>query len=390
MRTTLLRAWSGRGALVAASLATAAAATIGCGGGGGTGGNGGTGTGGGGTTSTTSSSSSGTGGGSQGIDCSGQPTDHVALSGTWAAYGELAVKLQGMPGGAITICPADQVGAASLLLMLDIEQNATDPTKLDKVAVTLCSVELPVVTALVGQCDPSSAGLVSTQIVAPKSFIDALPNIVTTPATGTLSGKDVGSTIALGPLVVTVGSSKQGATMPKWDTATTSCSATGLGATNTCETSCVDDCASMRDDDEDTYPGVTVHVCGYTPDDTKGNVKCNAEDPATPGATLQGKAFIDIEVNPTFNGATKSSCELTGTVDTQVLYNVVGADIRLAGGQISVTSAIKSLPIFQVDPQASKFRMVRIDGQYGAPDWQVNPAQPGAACQTINMRVNEL
>jgi hypothetical protein len=34
--------------------------------------------------------------------------------------------------------------------------------------------------------------------------------------------------------------------------------------------------------------------------------------------------------------------------------------------------------------------MVRIDGQYGAPDWKVDAALPSAACQTINMRVNEL
>lgn len=385
MRTIHLRAWTGRGALVAASLAVAA---IGCGGGGATG-TGGGGTGGGtGTTSTSGSSSSSSG--SQAIDCSGQPADHVALSGTWAAYGELAVKLQGVPGGAITICPADQVGAATLLLMLTIEQNTADPTKLDKVQATLCSVELPVVTALVGTCDPSSGGLVSTQIVAPQTFIDALPKIATAPATGTLSSKDVGSSVNLGPLVVTVGASKSGASMPKWDTTSSACSAMGLGATNACETTCVDDCASMRDDDADTYPGVTVHVCGYTPDDTKANVKCNAADPSTPGATLQGKAYIDIEVNPTFNGATKSSCELTGTVDTDVLYNLVGADVRLAGGQISVTSAIKSLPFFEVDPTASKFRMVRIDGQYGAPNWSVDPKSPSAACQTINMRVNEL
>ncbi len=34
--------------------------------------------------------------------------------------------------------------------------------------------------------------------------------------------------------------------------------------------------------------------------------------------------------------------------------------------------------------------MVRIDGQYGAPDWKVDPTQPSAACATLNMRVNEL
>lgn len=379
---------TGGGALGGAAITTAllAAIALGCGGGGGEGGAGGG-------TSSSSSSSSGTASsssGSTGVTCTGEPSDHVALSGTWAAYGELSVSLEGVPGGAITICPADQVGAASLLVLLTIEQNAADPTKLDTVGVTLCSLELPTVTALVGTCDPTSQALVSTQIVAPKTFIEALPKVATTPATGTLSGKEAGSNLKLGPLVVTVGSTKPGASMPRWDDASTACNAPNLGRTTTCETTCVDDCASLRDDDGDLAPGVTVHVCGYTPDDTTGHVKCNADSPNTPGATLQGKAFIDIEVDPTLDGVAKSSCELTGNVGTNVLYHLTGADIWLAGAPITVSSAIKSLPNFHVDPTASKFRMVRIDGQYGAPDWGVDPTAPSAACATLNMRVNEL
>ena len=146
----------------------------------------------------------------------------------------------------------------------------------------------------------------------------------------------------------------------------------------------------MRDDDADGYPSVTIQVCGDTPSDTKNGVKCNAATPSTPGATLQGQAFIDIEVNPTFTGTVKSSCEMIGTVDSKVLYNLVGADVYLAGAPITVSSAIESLPTFQVDPAASKFRMVRIDGQYGAPDWKVDPTQASAACATLNTRVNEL
>jgi hypothetical protein len=388
MQTFTMRGVMGRVALGAAFGAIVAA---GCGGGSaGTGGSSSSSSGSGGNPSTTSSSSSsGTGGGSNAVACPSQPADHVSLGGTWAAYGQLNVKLQGTPGGAITICPADQVGAATLLVMLDIQENATDPTKLDKVQATVCSIELPVVTALVGQCDPTSGGLVSTQLVAPQTFIDALPKVASMPASGMLSGSAVGSTVALGPLDVSVGSTKSGANLPKWDTASQPCSATGIGTTS-CDATCVSDCASMRDDDMDNLPGVTIDVCGYTPDDTKAGVQCHADDPSTPGATLQGKAFIAIEVNPTFSGTTKSSCELVGTVDTQVLYSVVGADVRLGGGPVGVTAAIKSLPTFQVDPATSKFRMVRVDGKFGAPDWQIDPTMPSAACKTINMRVNEL
>lgn len=378
----LLRPTTGVLSAVAAALLTVA-----CGGGSGnTGGGGSTGS----TTGSTATGSTSGTTGSTAFTCTGEPADHVALSGTWAAYGELSVKLEGAPGGAITICPTDQVGAASLLVMLTVEQNAADPTKLDKVQATLCSLELPTVTALVGTCDPTSQALVSTQIVAPKTFIDALPKIATTPATGALSAKEAGATVTGGPLVITVGSTKGGASMPRWNTGSSACNAANLGNTSVCETTCVDDCAALRDDDGDGYPGMTVHICGATPDDTKNNVPCNAESPNTPGATLQGKAFIDIEVNPTLNGEAKNSCEVVGTIGTDVLYNVVGADVWLAGAPITVSAAIKSLPAFKVDPQASKFRMVRIDGQYGAPDWGVDPMSPSAACATLNMRVNEL
>jgi hypothetical protein len=187
---------------------------------------------------------------------------------------------------------------------------------------------------------------------------------------------------------VVVGSTKSGTGLPSWNTSSSACNMSNIGNTNACDTSCVSDCASLRDDDADGFPGVTVQVCGTTSSDK--NLTCNAAMPNKAGVTLQGEAFIDIEVNPTFTGTATSSCELTGTVDSQVLYNLVGADVYLAGSPITVSSAIESLPTFQVDPSASKFKMVRIDGQYGAPDWKVDPTQPSPACATLNMMVNQL
>jgi hypothetical protein len=34
--------------------------------------------------------------------------------------------------------------------------------------------------------------------------------------------------------------------------------------------------------------------------------------------------------------------------------------------------------------------MIRVDGKFGAPDWKVDPAQAGAACQAMLQRVDEL
>ena len=339
--------------------------------------------------SASGSSTGGSGGGSSDVPCDGAP-EALSLSGTWAAHGQLAVSLQGVPGGAITICPADQVGASNLIMLMSIEQNAADPTKLDKIAVTLCSLDLPVVTALVGSCDPTSQALVSTQIIAPASFIDALPKIQNTAVTGTLGGTAPGSAVGFGQFDLTVGASKSGADLPLWDTESNPCKSGSVGRTKTCEATCVSDCSGLRDDDADGYPGATVDVCGFTPDDTKKGVMCHADTPNDPGSTLQGRAFLDIEVTPKFDGTAKSSCELEGLVDAKVVYDVVGADIYLAGAPIPVTSAIKSLPQFEVVKAQSKLRMVRVDGQYGSPDFKLDPTNPSAACKIVNMNVNQL
>lgn len=346
---------------------------------------GGSGAGGSGTTGSSAGGAGGAGGGSNAIVCEGAPAD-PDLEGTFAAYGRLAVSLQGQPGGAITICPADQIGESTMLLLVSVHKDPMDPTKLVDVGAVLCEIELPVVTALVGTCDPMSKSLVSTQIIAPKTLLDALPDVKTTPVAGSANG----SSFSLDRFIMTIGSTKGGAMLPTWNDASSMCTATTLGRTNQCEMTCVDDCAALRDDDADTYPAVTVNVCGTTPDDVKANVTCNADAPNVPGTTLQGRAFIDMEVNPLLTGSAKSSCEVEGTIDSEVLYRLVGADIYLAGAQIGVTSAIKSLPAFQVDPQASRFRMVRIDGKYGAPDWNVDVASPKAACSTLLARKNEL
>ena len=333
----------------------------------------------------------GAGGGSSAVKCDSAPAT-LSLEGTWALKGRLAVKLKGAPGGAITICPADQPGEASILMMVTIKQDLADATKLTAVTATLCSIDLPTVSALVGICDPSSMSLVYATLSAPQKLIDALPKVVTTAVGGKLDSAMSGSAIALERFTVTVGSSKGGDLLPKWDTKGAACTKTTLGHTNACEATCVDDCGSLRDDDGDTFPGVTLDVCGLTASDQKNGVPCHVDHPDDPGATLQGKAFLDIQVDPQLSGTAKSSCELVGSVDaaTEIRYQIVGADIWLAGSALGVDQTIGSLPSFQVDSSASKFRMIRVDGKYGAPDWKIDPSQPGAACAAIDQRVNEL
>lgn len=340
------------------------------------------------TTSSSSSSSGAGGGGSTTIACTGQPAK-LAMAGTWAAYARLSITLQGLPGGAITICPADQVGESTLLLLMTVDTDAADPSKLKNITATLCSLELPVVTALAGDCMKDAPNLVSTQIIAPAALIDSLPDIKTTPVGGSLASLTPGAAATLDRFTVTVGSAKPDPNMPTWNISSNPCSSVDIGRSMTCEAICVSDCASMIDGDADGFPGVTAEVCGVTPDDTKAGVKCNAASPSDPGTVLQGRAFLDIQVDPLVTGAAKSSCEIVGNVDTKVLYNIVGADVYLGGAQIGVDSAIKSLPTFQVDPTTSKVRMIRVDGKYGSPDWKLDPAQVKTSCKTIITHVND-
>jgi len=364
-----------RGAWVGAAVVALSMAA--CGGGEGTTGSGGAGGG---------SGGAGTGG-NPGPSCEGQP-DTLDLAGTWAALGALTVSVKGQPGGLVTICPADQEGQANLTLLVTIGQDSANPTKLVDVRATLCTVELPAVTAVVGACEPGTEAAVTTQISATEALLAALPSLTASTVGGTLGGTEIGSDITFEKFVVTAGSSETGENLPTWDPKAPGCDAFDLGHSNVCEAKCVANCAGLEDSDGDGYPGVTLDVCGRTQDDE--GQPCNAADPTTPGVTIQGRAFAALEVDPQFTGTATSSCELRGTVDSSVSYSVVGADVALAGSQISVASALDALPSLVVKPADSKLTMVRVDGKYATTDLKLDPTDPLAACKIIIAKRNEL
>lgn len=367
------------GALVALLALTSTACgggdttnTGGSGGTGATGGTGGTGT-----------------GGTPGPSCEGQP-DTLDLTGTWAAYGALTVSIVGQPGSLVSICPTDQQGIAYLTLFVTIGQSAADPAQIDTVDAVLCAVDLPAVTAVAGTCEPGSDGAVTTQITVPDALLDALPSLGATTVSGTLAGTTAGSDVAFDRFVVTAGSSQTGANLPKWDAESPGCDAANIGHTNVCEATCVNDCPSLRDDDNDSYPGITLGVCGRTEDDDSAGKPCNVDSPTDPGVTIQGRAFAALEVDPKFSGVAKSSCELAGTVDTNVTYSVVGADVTLSGAPISVAAALSALPSLLVKSDQSKLSLVRVDGKYASPDLKLDTSDPLAACKTVLEKRNEI
>jgi hypothetical protein len=372
MRTTL-GTWAGAAmsALLLAACDGGSSTSSNTGGGGDGGGGGGTG---------------GTGG-SSAPACEGQP-DTLDVAGTWAGYGVLTASITGKPGAIASVCPADQQGQAYLLMLVTIEQDAADPTALQNIKASVCQVELPPVTAVVGQCEPGTDAAVTTQISAPDALIDALPGLTTMPSGGTLSGEKAGADVSFERFVVTAGSSATGDALPTWDAAAAGCDAADIGHNNQCDATCVTDCGSLVDHDQDTFPGISLDVCGRTQEDE--GLPCNTVDPATPGVTIQGRAFATLEVDPQFTGVAESSCLLSGNVDSNVRYTVVGADVTLVGGPISVAAALSALPTLTVQADQSKLTMVRVDGKYGTSDLMLDVGDPVAACKTIISKKNEI
>lgn len=310
------------------------------------------------------------------------------MAGTWAAYSALTVSVKGAPGSLVSICPTDQEGQAFLTLIVTIEQNAADPTKLEGIKATLCAIDLPSVTAVAGTCDPGASGAVTTQITVPDALLKALPTLAANVVGGTLSATTPGADVTFEQFVVTAGSTKAGASLPKWDTKAAGCTDGAIGHTSMCEATCVNDCPALVDDDGDGFPGVTLGVCGIA--EGEEAKPCNVEDPSMPGVTIQGRAFTALEVNPQFSGAATSSCKLEGNVETEVVYSVVGADVTLASSPIPVASAIDALPTLLVDAAQSKLTMVRVDGKYATPDLMLDLSKPLVACQTVISKKNEL
>lgn len=315
----------------------------------------------------------------------------IDLDGVFALSGKLSFAFTSEQGGAITVCPTDQTSEGTVLGLVQI-QNAKDSST-PQLTVRVCSIELPVISAIVGACDPKAENLVYAGIEFPSPLLDAFATLSPGESQGSLSSTKQGANFSTGLLSFGVGTRRSYDQTPSWLSGNTGCG--GLDASKgrgqACEQQCVSSCADLADDDNDGWPGVTVNVCGYTREDKESNIACRADEPSTAGSTLQGRAAMTIHVSDlNASGTALSSCEASGGLDAAIHYQVVGADLYLANTPISVTSAIKSLPQYRVNQQSSRFRMVRIDGRFGAPNWSPNLKDPAAACHTIIAHQNDL
>jgi len=323
-----------------------------------------------------------------GLAC--QEPSQLDLDGIFAIYARLSLTFLSRPGGAVTVCPVDQTSDGTFLALAEL-RHVPGSTKLDQVRMSVCSLTLPEISAGVGGCDPDT-NVVWAGLRFPQVLVDALPLTPMGEATGLLSKPQIGATVDLSRMTFLIGTREKGDAMPGWQSDVEGCGmndvAPGRGAT--CDENCVSGCSQLADDDHDQWPGVTVHVCGVTDDDKKQNVPCNAENPSEPGVTIQGRSVLDLQVDPLFSPQVRSSCEMAGSIDTEIRYNVCGADLYLMNTPISVTSAIASLPVYKVNSQQSTFRAVRIDGRHGAPSWDPDFGKLLDTCRRVIERQNEI
>lgn len=312
------------------------------------------------------------------------------IAGIYAVYARLTMNFRSRPGGATTVCPSDQSSAGALLAVMRV--NHDDPSAPAKVEARVCNLELPVMSAVVGKCQASATNYVSGSLEIPPALVDALPVATRGVANAWLTGRSPGAWIEIDPMSFRLGTRLSVVDAPAWRTERSGCGTQDLaaGRTRACDEACVDDCEGLVDDDHDGWPGVTVHVCGTTADDEAERVPCHPTEPSIAGTSVQGRIGVTLQVEPAFRGNAVSSCELRGNVDARIDYGVVGGDIYIANTQISVTSASRSLPMYEVVATQSSFRAVRIDGAHGSPDWGVDLAVPLDACRAVIARQNEL
>ena len=319
------------------------------------------------------------------------PSKPVELDGLYALSVRLSFTFSSQPGGAVTVCPVDQTNEGSFLGFAKIEHKPNQTTA--HISAVACSLELPVVSAIVGECKPAATNIVSAGLEFPPKLIDAAPTVDTAQASLLLTSTQRDSAVSAHGLKFSLGTNEGMATAPKWKPDEAGCgnNDNASGRSPNCEEKCVTDCSKMIDHDNDGWPGVTVHVCGYTEDDKRSSIPCNAVTPNEAGTTIQGRSFMNLQVDPlTLNGTAKSSCELVGNIDADFTYNVVGADLYLANAQISVASAIKSLPQYAVNSSESRFRLVRIDGLHGSWNWNPSWSELQASCRRIIANQHEL
>jgi len=313
----------------------------------------------------------------------------LSVEGLFGAVLNLVVQIDSA-GTMITICPEEQLAEVQMYVLIKLEQDESDPTKISNAELRVCDLVMPEVTGKVGICNEGETNLVKTNLTVPDALRDHLRNIPPQAVTATLSNLSPGAALDIERFNFIAGTTA--GKLPEWDSSVTGCGMldTGVGRGRICSEMCVDDCASLTDDDQDSYPGVTLSICGRTTEEIEQGVECDAEKPALSGAALDGKAWVALNIDPQMEGTVTSSCQFEGNVASGVVYTLVGGDVFLEGAPLAVAAAIDNLPSFIVKSEESPFQAVRIDGQHGGPNINITWDDPDGSCAELLKQRNTL
>ncbi len=313
----------------------------------------------------------------------------LSVSGVYGALLNLVVEIDS-DGSSITICPKEQLAEVQMYVLMKLQQDADDPTRIEKAELRVCDLVMPEVTGKVGICAEADTNLIKTNLTVPEALRNHLRNLPPEPVGARLSNLEPGATLTMDRFNFFAGTSAN--TLPAWNSAKTGCGAldTGVGRGRICSEACVEGCNELTDDDQDGFPGVTLSICGLSPVNISEGVQCNAEEPAFSGATLDGKAWVALNIDPQLEGTVKSSCQFSGKVASSVVYTLVGGDVFLSTAPLAVAAAIDNLPSFIVKSDQSPFSAVRVDGEYAAPNLEVSWDDADGSCATFLGKRNEL
>ena len=123
-----------------------------------------------------SAGTAGAGAGGATVPCdSTSPPD---LQGTWAALARYSLFLQSQQGGVVTMCPEGQTAPAYLLMLLEVQPDGASYA----VSAIPCQLDLPSVTAMVGECRPDQGNLLTVDIPIPDALGESFGRIPPVPA----------------------------------------------------------------------------------------------------------------------------------------------------------------------------------------------------------------
>lgn len=280
------------------------------------------------------------------------------LEGTWAVKITLPADITGAPGGAFETCPATQQGDATVLLVMNVTELAPNHSA----RFSVCSVDLPVVTAAAPDC---ATGTDVDLDLLP--FRDRIFDDETNPMTIAVDGDQPGTPFTVPEFRLSYGKAPP---LPAWDTADVACDDPTLGHGGACEDACLDGGCQDLDYWNDDFPGFSWGLCGIAANESVG--VCEFDEPEMEGATVQGPVFTTMSVSSALEGTFASSCEADGTATAELVMSIIGGNVYVAGEQANVTAIAKGLPSFAFDGAAAPARFVRIDGRHGSPDYSEN------------------